>query len=360
MSGETVQQDSGQEILQFRYLDEFDVAFDKSAATYTHKTLERTKSFLEAELLEDSRRFLNPGDCVIDAGAHVGNHTIFFAKIAQCRVLAFEPDAENFASLSASVQLNDVVDRVDLRQAGLGRAKSHGRVIDGPTATASTKRVELCEDGGIDVIPIDELDLEGTEVSVIKIDVEGSELDVLKGARSLIRRDKPRIYVECLQIEDFIAVSKFLAPLGYRLASCFSNSPTFAFSHPKRKEKAASDDAFAKIAIIERNKRTEEVRHYGERVRSVTALNDKLRSQAESSDAKVNKVEASLVHTRALLAEAEKELDQRAEQVKKLQSTTNATNKKMTQISAWMNLLEGELSRLKEIVNGADSNNTDK
>ena len=51
---------------------------------------------------------VRPGDVAIDLGAHIGYYTLLLARLVgpTGRVLAFEPDPDNFALLSRNVEMN--------------------------------------------------------------------------------------------------------------------------------------------------------------------------------------------------------------------------------------------------------------
>ncbi|MER6124728.1 FkbM family methyltransferase [Streptomyces sp. NPDC001795] len=54
------------------------------------------------------------------------------------------------------------------------------------------------------------------DVGFIKIDVDGNELAVLRGARGILRRDRPALFVELeSRIQPIAPVVEFLADLGY-------------------------------------------------------------------------------------------------------------------------------------------------
>ena len=52
--------------------------------------------------------FLKPGDVFYDVGANIGQYALYAAKRlgGQCRVLAFEPEALNYAKLNTNIVLN--------------------------------------------------------------------------------------------------------------------------------------------------------------------------------------------------------------------------------------------------------------
>ena len=66
----------------------------------------------------------------------------------------------------------------------------------------------------VPVVTLDSMDL--PKVKLIKIDVEGMEADVLLGARQLIARTQPVIFVENNNAEKSRALIQLLDDLGYR------------------------------------------------------------------------------------------------------------------------------------------------
>ena len=51
-----------------------------SAVDHISKTILAAKDFYEAELLETLHAELAPDDVVLDVGANLGNHTVYFSK----------------------------------------------------------------------------------------------------------------------------------------------------------------------------------------------------------------------------------------------------------------------------------------
>jgi len=145
----------------------------------------RTGEPYEAKLLYHIYRRRFTGTAV-DVGAHLGNHTLWFAHVCRLNVVAFEPLAH--AELQANLRLNPhLQDRVRLRSVGLG--------VDYGAARPMGKGVlEEDWDGPVIIVPLDSMELQ--DVSVMKIDVEGWEPHVLLGAAETIVRNRPVIYAE--------------------------------------------------------------------------------------------------------------------------------------------------------------------
>jgi FkbM family methyltransferase len=152
--------------------------------------------FFEADELAWLGRRLGPGRVIADIGANTGNHTIFFAGPMQAaRVIPFEPLPEAADMLARAVAWN--------RLANVDLSMLHHGVGARPVAMRAEKSergglgaTRLVEDvaGDIKVQPLDAL-LTGP-VDFLKIDVEAMEMDVLSGARGVIARNRPAIFIE--------------------------------------------------------------------------------------------------------------------------------------------------------------------
>jgi FkbM family methyltransferase len=182
------------------------------------RSLDLYGEWAEAEL-ELLGLFIKPGDTVVDAGANVGTHTLFFAgKVgAGGRVFAFEPQRIVFQTLCANLALNSVVN-VHAFQAALSR-RPGTIVVPAPRydVPANYGGVNLTGAQGerVPVTTLDDLSIDGCRV--LKIDVEGMELDVIEGGRALIASSKPIIYVENNDLSRSPALIERLLQLDYRL-----------------------------------------------------------------------------------------------------------------------------------------------
>src|SRR5436309_2324852 len=145
---------------------------------------------------------VRPGDVVADVGAHVGLYALALGRRVRPggRVIAFEPDPDNFAALEGHVALNGLTDSVESCQAAVG-------CQDGFVAFAagrgSESRVALDTARSTDRLRVRAVRLDShlrdDRLDVLKIDVEGYEQAVLQGAEGLLsdRQRRPRaIYIE--------------------------------------------------------------------------------------------------------------------------------------------------------------------
>lgn len=173
---------------------------------------------------------LEPEGLYVDVGAHVGNHTAFFARECGARVLAIEPNAETFARLRTTVEASRVSDRVRLVRAAVHPAWRTGRVIPGPDGNSGMSRVVDGGDSGtVPVVRLDEL-LWDERVGLLKVDVEGDALGVLRSGQHVIGRDRPVIFAEAGDQRD--AITALLSGLGYRRpVGPYGHTPVWAWVH---------------------------------------------------------------------------------------------------------------------------------
>ena len=146
-------------------------------------------------------QYVKPGTTVIDAGAHIGTHTLTMARAAgrTGRVFAFEPQKKIYRELVRNLELNGARNVRPLRFA-LG--DRHG-VIEMSKAVAGNEGGTGVGPGG-DKAELRTIDSFGfRNVSFIKIDVEGFEDPVLDGAAQTIRTQRPVLLVEIQGGEDY-------------------------------------------------------------------------------------------------------------------------------------------------------------
>jgi len=142
-----------------------------------------------------------PGDTVVDAGAHIGLYTIIAAKRVgpTGRVIAIEPDPENFKILKKNILLNQLSNVEPLECAAYSAKKNlklflpeleRGRTIFN---TIMQDRVRSCNNFlEVEANTLDNILNENKvqRVNYVKIDVEGAELEVLKGALNVLEANK--------------------------------------------------------------------------------------------------------------------------------------------------------------------------
>ncbi len=186
---------------------------------YVGRSLDLYGEFSEGEV-EVFRQTVRPGDWVLDVGANIGAHTLFFARHVgpEGRVLAFEPQRLVFQTLCANMALNSIANVWCYPQAVGEKA---GQIMVPCLDPAEENNfgglaLENCGHGEpVGVIAIDSLDL--PRCDFMKIDVEGTERAVLAGAVDTVVRFKPWLYVENDRHEHSHELVHLIDGLGYRM-----------------------------------------------------------------------------------------------------------------------------------------------
>jgi FkbM family methyltransferase len=159
---------------------------------------------------------LKPGMVVYDVGAHVGFLATLGARLVgpSGRVICFEPLPDNQKSLAHNIELNGLEnvtlipaalgDREGIASFAVGEDVAWGKLGDGGKTSISVHVHRLTEAAAVHELP---------KPDVIKIDIEGGETAMLAGAEELIRKYRPRLFIELHGTN--VAVKQFLDRMGY-------------------------------------------------------------------------------------------------------------------------------------------------
>lgn len=147
-------------------------------------------------------KHLNPGETFINVGAHIGFFTIIGAAMVgpSGRVIAFEPNVENFGALQRNVDLNGLKNVVLLNQAvgeNEGRAKMYqnldndgGHALWPPGLHPGNPQSKIANPS----FEVNQVTIDGTmerlglqNIGSMKIDTEGAEVKVLRGANQCLK-----------------------------------------------------------------------------------------------------------------------------------------------------------------------------
>lgn len=177
---------------------------DRLRLTPSYAAYHASRGF-EPEMHAALAQTLEPGDCVLDVGAHVGLFTLAAAlRVGPTgRVICFEASPATVATLRRHVAMNGFGDRVAVVSAAAADVEGELTFfVGGETMSASLTRasVEELRPGHEDAptfeireirVPAVTLDgycaRERVEPTHVKIDVEGAELRVLRGAEGILR-----------------------------------------------------------------------------------------------------------------------------------------------------------------------------
>lgn len=189
----------------------------------------RRGNFYDIADLKETRRFIPPGSVVIDAGANIGNHSVYYARICQAaKVFSFEPQEEIFNILKTNIELNGIENIVVPYKYALGEHQTRASVDfrDDHKITSRIAQInhggiylKEAEDGNFEMRTLDELFLNSLDkLDYIKMDIQGFEEKAVKGGRELIKKFKPVIQLECITNEEYNTVLlPLMTGLGYEI-----------------------------------------------------------------------------------------------------------------------------------------------
>jgi FkbM family methyltransferase len=184
---------------------------------------------------------------VFDIGANMGQSAgEYLARFPQAQIYSFEPVGRTFRCLRDNLGSHG---NVHLFQLALGAAKGKGKmVLEGSsdrfflakTARDLAKRNEA----NIEVVNLETLDhfcvgKKIARINYLKIDAEGADLDVLKGAKSLLNRQR----VDLVEVEAgmnrrnkrhvrFEVLKAFLEGKGYFLFGIYQQVSEWITQEP--------------------------------------------------------------------------------------------------------------------------------
>lgn len=181
--------------------------------------------------LEDFFHFLDiiPSEkSVLDIGANLGYMSLLFSKkVKRNRVFSFEPVKDNYDVLVRNIQyfgrvniipflyaLGDIEKEVNIstpvikgvRKQGLSKiSEARHTSTDGVNYRVTQKTLDSF------------VELKDVQIGAIKIDVEGYEYFVLKGGMSILEKNKPIIFCELWEEQNFTNCNELLKSLGYNI-----------------------------------------------------------------------------------------------------------------------------------------------
>jgi FkbM family methyltransferase len=191
-----------------------------------------TSSFFESDILTNLEKYIPTNSVILDVGANIGNHSIFWATIGKASVVhAFEPVPETYKILCKNIEINSISKVVTPHNIGLGKKQS-AAVIDFHASDniggTSIKESNILNKYVMRVDCLDNMDLKLKKIDFIKIDVEGFEIDVLMGMLKTLEKYRPIVFIESFlpgmheylpcngnEVLDMFKSLKYKSPISY-------------------------------------------------------------------------------------------------------------------------------------------------
>ena len=190
---------------------------------YIFLGIKNTGQYYEKDTLKKWTPLLGNVKTVLDIGANLGNHTLYWAKYLHPeKIVSFEPFPSNYEALKQNISDNGLDQLVTTEMLAVGESSGYVSVasIDrsnlGATSFKQVGESSTNADSGVTQMTNVDHYVQQHQLTVdfIKVDTEGFEMSVLKGAEKTIVKDKPALWVEVSE-SSHAEVRKYLEHLGY-------------------------------------------------------------------------------------------------------------------------------------------------
>jgi FkbM family methyltransferase len=130
----------------------------------------------------DADFVINPGDIIVDIGAHIGAFSVYAAKRASGgRVYSYEPNEENYRILTKNITLNGLKNVSLFNKAVAGKTGTSQLFIRKTNSMHSIYGSPTSEKIEVPTLTLNDIMSENMlhKVDFLKIDAEGAEYDIL-------------------------------------------------------------------------------------------------------------------------------------------------------------------------------------
>ncbi|MDY9922943.1 FkbM family methyltransferase [Methanobacterium sp.] len=169
------------------------------------------------------------GQIVIDGGAYQGVFTLIASQLVgdEGKVVAFEPDKENYEKLLENIKLNNIKNVITLKR-GLWKEDTFLEFNNTHNDSSSF----ICDKNSVNTIEVAVVSLDEelkrlnlNKIDFIKLDVEGSELEVIEGSENLLKKNNVNLAIGSYHVingeKTCYKLEKMLRKLGYKTKTSF-------------------------------------------------------------------------------------------------------------------------------------------
>lgn len=158
---------------------------------------------------------------IVHAGTGFGDFLPGIANGCKGKIWTFEPNEENYLCAEKTIELNKLAN-VNLFNFGLGKEQKKSFLRVEQNSKKLGPRCEVCENDehaqaneleSIDMVSLDFIIPQDTNVSIIHLDVEGYEEEVLNGATNVINKNSPLIILEIHK--EPVKYNELMESIGY-------------------------------------------------------------------------------------------------------------------------------------------------
>jgi len=156
---------------------------------------------------------------VLDIGANIGNHTVFFAE-RFIKIFSFEPVLKNFKLLKLNTE---DLDNIEIFNFGISDVNEEKIIYTDKNNMGGSSTVHIPKninnEEKIKLKNLDEENILNEKIGLVKVDVEGMEYKALLGISKIIKRDLPILMYEDYNYEEIkdgnSKCINFLKSIGY-------------------------------------------------------------------------------------------------------------------------------------------------
>ena len=191
------------------------------------KCIHGSKEYFEKDFLEKVDKYLPKNAIILDIGANIGNHTLYWANESKAKkIYSFEPIPHTFSILKKNIEINNLQDKVALFNIGLADENGKAEIKSFCKQNLGGTRLKKLQSNTnlqIDIKMLDSINIEEKQIDLIKIDVEGMDNEVLTGAKKTLKKHKPSLILIESFPDSFEKSNEILTTLGYKMESSLGN-----------------------------------------------------------------------------------------------------------------------------------------
>lgn len=191
------------------------------------RAIRNTGTFYERDLLDTLAAYLKGGaGLVIDVGANIGNHSLFFTCVLGRDCICIEPQAAAIEYLSANLSGNGV-GNYTVHKCGLSDAPGTANIATRGGNLGASKLTDEGDGERVEVVTLDDISANLPKIDLIKIDAEGMEAKIIRGAMGTIKRHRPLVTAEAHSPADLAEIKSIFYGLNYKAHGPFCWTPTY-------------------------------------------------------------------------------------------------------------------------------------
>lgn len=192
---------------------------------YIGKSLSEYGEWSEAEV-NLIKQLVNNNENIIEVGSNIGTHTIPLAKHVSKggQIFAFEPQSQNYKLLLDNINDNEIKN-VEVSKLALSSKEGEAfmnKFDENKTSNFGDARIFSDNNENYEKVPVKTLDQiyydktqENFSVKLIKCDTQGQELNIITGAKKIIEKHKPYLYVENDDVHTSKNLIEKIKSMGY-------------------------------------------------------------------------------------------------------------------------------------------------